>query len=211
MTTDDLHSFKPDDQRRKWDQRYSSGSTPWDTGITPPEVVRFWREHSPPPRGLAVDIGCGPGTNVAYLAALGLRVIGVDVSGLALRTARQRLASLPSGQRRFIQLVQADVSRLPLGRGTCHYALDIGCFHNLPLASRPLYVERLLQALLPGDFYHLFAFDRSPGKRPDEETRGLAAEEVQQRFTPRLRLIQVEEGRPDRQTCRWYLLQKPLP
>jgi len=87
MTTDDLHSFKPDDQRRKWDQRYSSGSTPWDTGITPPEVVRFWREHSPPPRGLAVDIGCGPGTNVAYLAALGLRVIGVDVSGLALRTA----------------------------------------------------------------------------------------------------------------------------
>lgn len=36
---------------------------PWDTGITPPEVVATFAEGDLPP-GPALDLGCGTGTNV---------------------------------------------------------------------------------------------------------------------------------------------------
>ncbi len=59
--------------RSRWETHYATGNTPWDTQITPPEVQSFWTSGRLAPQGLALDIGCGPGTNVRYLAELGLR------------------------------------------------------------------------------------------------------------------------------------------
>ena len=47
---------------------------PWDTGITPPELVSFI-ESSPP--GKALDPGCGAGTNAIYMAQKGWEASGV--------------------------------------------------------------------------------------------------------------------------------------
>ncbi|GIV79653.1 MAG: hypothetical protein KatS3mg050_4047 [Litorilinea sp.] len=80
-----------DELRAHWEERYRQGPRPWDTGITPPEVVAFWQEHGPGNGGLALDLGCGTGTNVAFLARQGLRVLGFDYSGRALNMALQRI------------------------------------------------------------------------------------------------------------------------
>ena len=64
--------------RMQWDARYQSGNMPWDSGVTPPEVVTFFTGGGVPPNRVAIDLGCGTGTNVAWLARYGLQVVGVE-------------------------------------------------------------------------------------------------------------------------------------
>ncbi|RIK45141.1 MAG: hypothetical protein DCC55_00365 [Chloroflexi bacterium] len=192
--------------RTTWEEHYRTGPTPWDTRITPPEVVHFWQEHRVPDGGLALDLGCGTATNVGYLAGLGLTVVGFDLAATALATGMERLRRDRPYRLPQIQLVQADVTRLPLCQAGACYILDIGCLHGVPAVRREDYVRGVVSNLAPGGYYHLFAFDRSPD-RPD---RGMGENEVAERFAPVLTIIDIQRGNPDRQPCRWYLLQRKM-
>ncbi|HSB03206.1 MAG TPA: class I SAM-dependent methyltransferase, partial [Anaerolineales bacterium] len=73
---------------------------PWDTGVSPPELLEFIEEHKrSTPRsgsvdkpGRVIDIGCGTGTNVVTLARAGWKVTGVDFAPRAIKLARQKVA-----------------------------------------------------------------------------------------------------------------------
>lgn len=75
---------------------YLLGRAPWDTGISPPELMAFSESHPP---GRALDLGCGTGTNLATMAQLGWQATGEDVSGRALFQARYkaRMADVQQG------------------------------------------------------------------------------------------------------------------
>lgn len=191
-------------ERTTWEEHYRTGPTPWDTRITPPEVVQFWQEHAPPLGGLVLDLGCGTATNVGYLAGLGLRVIGFDLAANALATGRERLGAERPNLLPRIQLVQADVTRLPVSGAQAGYILDIGCLHGIPVDRRQAYVQGVINNLGPGGYYHLFAFDLSP----DQPDRGVRENEVAERFAPALDVLAILRGEPDRHPCRWYLLQR---
>jgi methyl halide transferase len=193
--------------RYQWEDHYRTGPTPWDTGSTPPEVVQFWQNYPVPPNGLAFDLGCGTGTNVAYLATLGLTVIGFDLAGNALALGQKRLHGAATPR---LQLIQADVTTLPVRAAQAHYILDIGCLHGLPVERRPAYAQGVIDNLRPGGYYQLFAFDRLPpsAQPPDKPPRGMGDDEVQTLFAPTLTLVEIIRARPDRQPCRWYVLQK---
>ncbi|HMN30780.1 MAG TPA: methyltransferase domain-containing protein [Caldilineaceae bacterium] len=201
-----------DQERRQWEEHYRTGPTPWDTRITPPEVVQFWQAHPPPPGGLALDLGCGTATNVAYLAGLGLRVVGFDLAGNALASGRHRLLAGDPQLLSRIQLVHADITCLPVRQAMACYILDIGCLHGIPFERRAAYVQGVVDNLAPGGFYQLFGFDLlPPEQRPaGKPPRGLAAGEVAERFAPALTVVDQLEGNPERQPCHWYLLQKTL-
>jgi SAM-dependent methyltransferase len=197
--------------RQRWDARYQQGVTPWDTEQTPPEVVDFWQSARLPPHGLALDLGCGAGTNVRYLANQGLTTIGVEIAGAPLIKARQRQqpqAIAPIGQAHFIV---TDVCLLPFHNLNAVYILDIGCFHSLPRSLRTYYVENVIANLAPGGYYHLYAFDADAAvAEPTSGPVGMKIGEVAQRFGPHLTLVEERIARPDRRPCRWYLLQCPL-
>jgi SAM-dependent methyltransferase len=196
--------------RLQWEEHYRTGPTPWDTRITPPEVVQFWQEHAAPPGGLALDLGCGTGTNVAYLASLGLTAIGFELAGNALMTGQQRFRREFPDLLSRPQLVQADVTCLPVRATRAHYILDIGCLHGLPLAQRRVYAQGVIDNLVQGGYYHLFAFDLQPEaeQRADQPLRGMDENEVETLFAPHLAVVEIQRGRPDRQACRWYLLRR---
>lgn len=198
-----------DERRAAWDARYTSGPRPWDTGITPPEVVAFWRERRPGPGELALDLGCGTGTNAAWLAAQGLRSIGVELSLTALLLACRRRDRLPPAVQQRLHFAQGDVSQLPFGRVAASYVLDIGCFHALPGATRVDYANGVIANLRAGGHFHLFAFDKLPEEAGDPDARGLGENEVVELFTPGLAVVEIQRGRPDHRACRWYLLRKP--
>ena len=61
---------EPGDWRRwMFQQRYWQGNTPWDTEVTPPEVLSFLESAQP---GRALDLGCGTGTNSIVMAQRGV-------------------------------------------------------------------------------------------------------------------------------------------
>ncbi len=196
--------------RTTWETHYETGKTPWDSRLTPPEVEAFWASDRLPKAGIAIDVGCGPGTNVAYLARLGLTVVGTDLAGRALTLAQQRLQHEPAPLRARMSFVQSDVSRLPLQDAGATYMLDIGCFHGLPPALRPAYVQGIIANLQTGGYYQLFAFDclATVTEDPERKERGMRETEVAERFGPALAIINIERGNPDRHPCRWYLLRK---
>jgi SAM-dependent methyltransferase len=197
--------------RRHWDVRYAEGVTPWDTQITPPEVEAFWTSGRLPPQGLALDLGCGPGTNVRYLARMGLHAVGVEIAGAPLLTAGRRTLDDPLAQRLRMTFCCADVCALPFQGIQAAYILDIGCLHNLSPQLRFDYAAGVIANLAPGGYYHLYAFDANPHPEdePESKTTGLADGEVEQLFTPALHLVEEIRARPDRRPCRWYLLQRP--
>ena len=196
--------------RPGWEKHYQDGQCPWDTGITPPEVEAFWASDRLPSTGLAIDIGCGPGTNVAYLARLGLRAIGVDLAGGALRLAVARLHTKAPELLSHISFVQADVTSLPFDQAQAAYMLDVGCLHGLPQTMRADYAKGIVANLASGGYYQLYAFDCLADwvDDPIRRWRGMGDDEVATLFAPHLRLVEILRARPDRYPCRWYLLQK---
>jgi SAM-dependent methyltransferase len=197
--------------RQRWDNRYAEGCTPWDTQITPPEVVAFWDARRLATAGIALDLGCGPGTNVRYLARLGLDALGAEIAAAPLLTAQARSLAEPVAVRQRISFLCADVSRLPFHRLDAAYILDVGCLHSLPTPVRRAYAQGVLDNLKPGGYYHVYAFDAWPAslESPPSGPDGMAPGEVAALFTPQLELVEIVEGIPERRPCRWYLLRKP--
>lgn len=200
--------------RQHWENRYAEGFLPWDSGVTPPEVEAFWRAAYIPVEQRngrwAIDLGCGTGTNLAYLARQGLCVVGVELAANALTIARQRIREQHAPLSDRIHLVQGSVTAVPLQDLGASYILDIGCFHTVPPAERAAYAQGVIDNLAPGGFYQAYAFDWMEDRAadPQKSPRGLRENEVVELFTPALEVVQIERAQPNPHPCRWYLLRK---
>jgi SAM-dependent methyltransferase len=164
--------------------RYALGTPPWDSGVSPPELLDALDKQ---PAGSALDVGCGTGTNLVTMAARGWQVTGIDLSFLATRRARRKLARAGLAGR----VLRADVSRpidMPDPFDLC---LDLGCSHTLPDSRRPAYVANLARWLRPGATLLVYSFYR-PADAP--ETHWPTLEGVLSSFAPRFAVEQVEKG-----------------
>lgn len=130
---------------------------PWDTGVSPPELLAFIAAHPP---GRALDLGCGTGTNVITLAQAGWQTTGVDFVGKAIRLARRkaRAAGVPADFR------TGDVTELDGISGPFDLILDIGCFHSLTEAGRQRYAANLERLLAQDGTYLMYGFFKAPGE-----------------------------------------------
>jgi SAM-dependent methyltransferase len=79
--SDENHVFT----QEYWDERYATHDHVW-SGRPNPRLVEH-AAHLPP--GLALDVGCGEGADVVWLAERGWRATGADVSVVALDKARR--------------------------------------------------------------------------------------------------------------------------
>ena len=130
---------------------------PWDTGISPPELMAFINSQPP---GRALDLGCGTGTNSITLAQHGWKVTGVDFVGKAIRKARTKARN--SGLN--IDFLIDDVTRLEQVVGVFDLVLDIGCFHYLSQSNKGKYIQNLKRLLSPNGTFLLYGFVSSSGE-----------------------------------------------
>lgn len=158
---------------------YLTGRAPWDTGISPPELVALVEGERALPPGAVLDLGCGTGTNSIYLAQHGWDVSGVDFTARALEKASQKAARAGV----MVKFYRGDVTRLdqlPL-RGPFDLLLDIGCFHSLAPDGRAVYAAGVARLSKPGTRLLLYAFvphkigSRLVGVTPDE-VKGIFAD-----------------------------------
>jgi len=177
--------------RRIWFSIQYLFTPPWDTGIPAPELVSTIAQLPP---GRAIDIGCGTGTNLLYLAQHRWAVTGIDFAARAIAKARRKLQSYSPA------LLVADATKLgsldlP---GPYDLALDMGCFHSLTDEGRDGYAAGLARWLRPGGIFLLYAW------QPDsvEDRRGISKEKTIRCFEDNFRLARYEQGAG--QPSAWY-------
>jgi hypothetical protein len=132
------------DQPRMWrhllfDTLYRLGRPVWDT--PPPEKLRDAIEGPDAlPPGHALDLGCGTGTNVMYLAQHGWQATGIDFSAAAIGKARQQAKGIAGAT--FIEGDVTKLSHLDISR-PINPVIDMGNYHSLPDDAKPTYVAEL--------------------------------------------------------------------
>jgi cyclopropane fatty-acyl-phospholipid synthase-like methyltransferase len=145
------------------------GKPPWDTGISPPELLEFIASHPP---GRALDLGCGTGTNLVTMARAVWDVTGVDFAMKAIRSSRQRLKQ----QGLIGEVIHGDVTQLHKPGLSFNLVLDIGCYHGLPENRRLIYRENLLRYLhIQGTFLVYAHLKSTPDARVGVSEDELAA------------------------------------
>ena len=196
-------STMTEDRHARFSERYASGETPWDSGITPPEIVELLAIL---PAGSALDLGCGTGTVIRDLLRQGWRADGVDFVRKAIDLASAKLADFHSDSYRLFRHDVTRLDELPELRSDYDLIIDIGCGHTINgAAGMNAYAQAIAERLAPGGVFMLYASH----PRPDS-TVGWAPVQVERAFGRRLGLL-WEQRSHDQATSAptsWYKLLK---
>ncbi len=173
---------------------------PWDTGISPPELIEFITQHQP---GRAVDIGCGTGTNVVTLVRAGWQVTGIDFAPRAITLAKRKLEE----KNVHADLQLNDATKMDGISGPFDLAFDLGCFHGIPKNLHPNYLDQLNRILAPGRFWLMYGFMKA---EKDPSTPGLTEVDID-RIAARFTRVSRQNGfgRGERLSA-WFLFQKNI-
>ena len=168
----------PSADASRWDARYRED--PRFNRFEKPRSFLVEQAHHLPANGLALDAAMGLGGNAAFLMERGLRVVGVDISGVGLRRAKSRLPALMA--------VQADLTRFPLPAGRFDVILN---FYFLERSLWPQY----LRALRPGGLliFETLTRDMLTLQPEIDPAYLLAPGELRQAF-PALQTLAYREG-----------------
>ncbi len=170
---------------------------PWDTGVSPPELLDFIAQHPP---GRALDLGCGTGTNVIALAQQGWQVTGVDFAPRAIRLARRKAQHAGVNARFLVD----DVTRLKEVEPPFDLILDMGCFHGLSASAQEKYRQNLEWLLAPEGHFLLYVFFRANEIAP----RPGVVEADLERLADHLHLVERQNGLQGERPAAWLHFQK---
>jgi SAM-dependent methyltransferase len=133
------------------------GTPPWDIGRPQPAIVRL--AETGQISGSVLDLGCGTGENILFLAARGFFAVGIDGAPTAIKKARAKATARGLSVRFEI----ADALDLSLPE-TFDTAIDSGLFHVFSDEERSRFRESLARVVRPGGTYYLMCFsEREPG------------------------------------------------
>jgi SAM-dependent methyltransferase len=145
--------------RRVYDLMYRWWA-PWDTVGVRRELRQLITEvaFDPDRHPRAVDLGCGTGANVVYLAEQGFQATGLDFSPVALDKARDRAAAAGVSSR--CRFVEADLTApVPAGiDAPFDLLLDFGAIDDLSPADRPAAARLVSQLSRPGSTFLFWCF-----------------------------------------------------
>ena len=191
-----------EDRHARFSQRYASGDMPWDSGITPPEIMDILALRQP---GSALDLGCGTGTVLRDLLRHGWRADGIDFVQRAIDLAEAKLAGFPNDA---FQLYCSDITGLddlPGLRAPYELIIDIGCGHSIDPAREAAYADGIAARLQAGGSFMLYASH----PRPDSIV-GWTPRHVERLFADKLELFWEQRCHDQGlgAAASWYHLRK---
>jgi cyclopropane fatty-acyl-phospholipid synthase-like methyltransferase len=187
-----------------WDVAYLVGA-PWDTGEPPGELTELIDKGKLEP-GRVLDIGCGTGTSVVFLASRGFEASGLDISRVAIRKAKSK-AARHDVSCRFYRLDFTDPKELAsAGLPPFDLLIDNGCYHSLSPNDRGRYASSLLHVSRFGTVYLLWGFLRS--SRPGFGPPGIEYNEVEDSFSKYFRVREKHELETSFRNMLFYLMER---
>ena len=155
--------------------------------------------------GRALDIGCGTGTSVTYLASKGFDAYGLDISKVAISRALANARRIGAKcNLRVIDFLDTEaVSKLS---GTFDVVLDLGCFHSLSPQDRDRYRGSLSLVSQPGSRYLLWCFLR--GSRWSYGPPGVDEDEVERTLSKQFHVIEKRRVNNSFRKMLFYIMQR---
>ncbi len=133
------------------------GIPPWDIGRPQKEIVKAVKRGEI--SGKVLDVGCGTGEHVMYLAGLVQEVWGIDFSPKAIKRANE------NAERRKISVnfLVLDALQLQSLEEKFDSIVDSGLFHVFSDKERLEFSQSLSSVLKSGGSYHMLCFsDKEP-------------------------------------------------
>jgi len=138
----------------------------WELGKPRPILVEYV-EKGLIPKGKALDICCGAGTNTIYLAEKGFEVTGIDISPTALDFAKAKAAKAKVN----IDFSVQNFVELPFKDEMFDFVFDMGCFHHVQIADRHRFIPGIHRVLKSRGVYMLTCFSVKNGPAWNHFTR----------------------------------------
>lgn len=164
--------MKPNFVRKK--KRQIHGATFWDQEYTDPKhlklsekesedlakftrwLIRRERQDLLSSESSVIDVGCGNGRNLIFLAQkFGMRGVGIDISSAAIAQAKKA-----SNQQDIKYHVSNAGNPMPVGDGTQAIALDMMVSHFLDKTNREGLRDEIYRSLEPGGYLFMKTFLR---------------------------------------------------
>jgi len=160
-----------------YDAAYA-GVPNWDIGR--PQAAFVHLAEAGLIEGPVLDVGCGTGELACFLARRGHRVLGIDLSPLAIEQAREK-ARWRRIDAQFLVWDALFLGRLAEAGLTFRTVVDSGMYHVLGPAERDALAEGLGDVLEPGGLFAVLG-DAHRGGR---EHYGITPSELHARFVDR--------------------------
>lgn len=146
-------------QVNNWEGKYKKGEHGTQRVKPSRTVPRFIERLGLSEHSRILDVGCGNGVNTAEIARTGYDVVGVDISHIALKEAREIGLSVAKG----------DMHRLPLRSGSFDAVYSCNTLDNRELSMQEALSE-IHRVLKNGGIAYLCFFENIVCRIPDPDS-----------------------------------------
>lgn len=137
-----------------WDSAYESGHVPWDPGPYDRHIPRIVGELKLKPCRV-VDIGCGTGATLMWLAEHGFDCTGIEIAPTALQIARKEANKRGLACTWLLRHFPRTDGQHALPASSFELAVDRGVFHlHTGAEEQDLFVGGVARALAPGGLWY---------------------------------------------------------
>ena len=176
--------------KKDFNSRYVSGDLPWDIQRPDYNLINMVQEYHIS-GGTALDVGCGTGDNVLWMANNGFIPTGIDLSREAIKMARKR--GKEKGTLIHFHTLDFLKSRVP--GAPFDFVFDRGCFHSFDTAEeRQMFVKHVHRALDNNGLWLSLAGNYDDG-RLEQGPPKRTARDITRAVEPYFEIISMKQGR----------------
>ncbi len=148
-----------------WDSAYRSGVVPWDPGPYDGNLPSVIERHAVGPCRV-VDIGCGTGGSLIWLAGMGYRCTGIDAAPTAIRQAQAKSEEAAARIEWHVGSFPDDFPSRTLPDDSYDLVIDRGWFHLYTRRrERAAVLDGILRILAEGGLWYSLIAGKG-GDRP---------------------------------------------
>jgi SAM-dependent methyltransferase len=150
------------DMKKLWEDSFDEQIARGAYNTAPVEAlirsVAYWLRDQPKRPMHFLEMGCGAGPTLVWLAQKGITVSGIDIATNALDLARQNLSRQGYGDR-IGQLVEGSVVKTPFPDASFDGIIESCVFQHIPKAERIQTFREVARILKPGGIFvgHMLA------------------------------------------------------